>query len=456
MTARLFCALASAFLCAGASGCARYQPLPLPDRPNLVRDLASLDRDVPTATGGAPHRLDVGKPLDLDTIGLLAILNDPELRSERGEMALTQAALVQASVLPNPSASFAYGALLGGPGTTPSYAASLSQDVMAIVTYRARTAAARARVGEVNANQLWQEWQVAQKARLLAVDIFWGGRAIEFQQRELTLVSDALAKVQAATSSGNLDLSVVSPLLAAKASAEQALASLNLDQVKNWQALDALLGLVPEARFELAAPAVPPLPDDIDALIEDLSHRRPDLVALQLGYRSADDILRAAILAQFPAFTLGGSWTSDTTDVRSAGPTVTFDVPIFNRNQGQVASSRATRLLLHEQYQSRLNSAVGGVRGLLAQSGRLAADLALARQAAAAADTLADEAERAYAQGNLDQRAWTDYETTALQRRLEVVTLERSLGETRIAITIDLGLGLPTARLARPDEMVSP
>jgi outer membrane protein TolC len=437
----------------GAAGCATYHPLALPDNAHLAPTLADLDRDVPTHAGtGAAGQLDVSGPLDLDTIGLLAVLNDPELRAERGELGVAQAALVQASVLPNPVATFAYGALLGGPGTAPSYTASLSQDIAAIVTYRARTAAARAHVAEVSANQLWTEWQVAQKARLLALDLFWGEQAIRLQRRQLGLVSNALTNVQAATAAGNLDLGALSPLLAAKAAADQALATLNLEYLKNWQALDALLGLAPSARFEIGGPQLAPLPSDLETSVEDLPHRRPDLVALQLGYRSANETLRAAILGQFPAFALGGSWISDTTAVRSAGPTVTFDVPVFNRNQGPIASSRATRLLLREQYQSRLDRVVGEVRGLVAQAQRLSDDLVLARQAADAADASARDAESAYAQGSLDQRAWTDYETTALQRHLEVGTLERSLGEARIAITVDLGLGLPTATIAPPDQ----
>jgi outer membrane protein, heavy metal efflux system len=453
MRASIRHAFATVLVCAGAAGCATYRPLALPDRSNLAPALADLDRDVPAnARTGSARTLDISGPLDLDTIGLLAILNDPELKSERGELGVAQAALLQASVLPNPVATFAYGALLGGPGTAPSYAASLSQDIAAIVTYRARTAAARAHMAEVSANQLWQEWQVAQKARLVALDLYWGGQAIAFQRRELALVSNALAKVQAATASGNLDLSALSPLLAAKASAEQVLATLELEYLKNWQALDALLGLAPSARFDIGRPDSPPLPPDLEASIEQLSARRPDLVALRLGYQSANETLRAAILGQFPAFALGGSWNSDTTEVRSAGPTVTFDLPLFNRNQGPIASSRATRLLLHEQYQSRLNRAVGDVRGLAVQAQRLSDDLVLARQAADSADASAREAESAYAQGSLDQRTWTDYETTALQRHLEVGTLERSLGETRIAITIDLGLGLPSATIAPPDR----
>lgn len=440
-------------LAACAGGCAAYRPLPLAPRAHLAPALSNLDLDVPAAAGAdAPRRIDVAKPLDLESIGLLAILNDPALQTERGTIAVAQARAIEASLLPNPGASLGYGALLGGPGTAPSYAASLTQDITAIVTYRARNAAAGAHVAEVNADTLWQEWQVAQKARLLALDLYWGERSIGLQRRERDLIANALAKVRSATTAGNLDLTALSPLVAAEAAAEQSLAALELQQIKNWQALDAVLGLAPKLRFAIAPPTLPPLPRNIDALIADLPKRRPDLVALRLGYRSADETLRAAILGQFPAFALGGNWSSDTTGVRSAGPTVTFDLPIFNRNQGQIAASRATRLLLHEEYQARLDGAVGNIRGLLAQSEKLRADVAQARRAAASAEALARTAQAAYAQGNLDQRAWTDYQTAALGRRLEAVVLERSLGETQIALTVELALGLPRARIAPLDR----
>src|SRR5579885_3607580 len=279
------------------SACASYHALPLPRRPDLAPDLAALVRVLPPSEAGSqPQTIDPAKPLEIDQIGLLAILNDPDLRSERGEMDVARAGLIQASLLPNPSSSLGYAALLGGPGTTAAYMASLSQDVASIVTYQPRNEAARAHVDQVNADLLWREWQVAQKARLLAFDLYWTDRSVELNRHELDLISEEAARVQAAPSAGNLDITALAPLLAAKAAAEQALASLNLKRLKNWQALDALLGLMPGARFAISQPAEPPLPNDLETLIEGLPDHRPDLVALQLGYHSADANVRAAIL----------------------------------------------------------------------------------------------------------------------------------------------------------------
>jgi len=446
----------AAILCAGMGGCSTYHSLPLSRSPHLASSLADLDVDLPaTVATTTPAKIDVGKPLGIDAVGLLAMLNDPELKSERGEMGVAQAGLLQASLLPNPSAGLGYAALLGGPGTTASYTATLSADIASIVTYHARLQSAQARVEQVNADLLWQEWQVAQKARLLALDIQSADRSVALSERELALVSHEVATVRAATAAGNLDLTALAPLLAAQAAAEQSLAALTLERLKNWQALDALLGLASDVRFAIAPPDLGAMPSDPDKLIASLPERRPDLVALQLGYRASQENVRAAILGQFPAFVLGGTWNQDTSNVRSAGPNVTFDVPIFNRNQGQIAEARATRLLLHEQYQARLNSAVEDIRGLVAQLKKLSADLDQANQGAASAASLAETARAAYAQGNIDQRAWSDYETTALQRRLEVIALERSLGEARVMLTVELGLGLPQTRITPLDDAKS-
>lgn len=432
------------------SGCASYRPTPLPDRPNLAGGLDDLKRTIPIAPRGQgpARKIDIRRPLSLDQIGLLAILNNPDLKSERGTLGVARAGLLQTTLLPNPSANLAYGALLGGPGTASSIAASLSQDIAAIVTRRARVASARAHLGQVDADQLWREWQVAQKARQLAVDIESEDGTIGLIGEEHRLLLREVAQVKGAIARGNLTVTALAPLLTAIAAAEHSLRTEQLARLTNWQALDGLIGLVPKVRFAIVRPAFGPMPADVERRIADLPEWRPDLAALRLGYRSAEEDVRTAILGQFPALTLGASYSSDTTKVVSAGPSFAFALPVFDRNQGNIAKARATRALLHEQYQARLDSAVANIRGLIAQLARLSADLAGARGTAAAAASLAATARSAYAQGNLDQRTLTDYETTALERTIEVATIERQIGEDRVFLAVELGLDLPGMRIA--------
>ncbi len=431
-------------------GCATYHALPLARAPNLSPRLSGLRTEVPALrAGAAARRVDLDAPLSIGDIGMLAVLNDPALRSERGYLGLAQASLLQASLLPNPLASVTFEPLLSH-GVSPSWSASLTEDVGAILTYHTRVKSARFALGQVNADLLWREWQVAQQGRVLALDLYWNGRSVVLARREVKLLDQEVRAVRSATEARVLGLAALAPLLAAQASAEQFLATAALTQQQGWQQLDALLGLTPGVRFAIAAPVLAPMPSSLEPLIARLPERRPDLVALRLGYRSADENVRTAIIGQFPALVLGGQWDQDNTNTRNAGPTAAFGLPIFDRNQGQIAAARATRRLLHEQYQSRLDQAAGAAQGLMARIGRLTRDVSRARREARTAESFSRAARRAYSEDNLDSRSLVDYETTALRRRIEANTLELSLGEARIALTVDLGLGLPRARIAPP------
>ena len=300
---------------------------------------------------------------------------------------------------------------------------------------------------QVSAELLWREWQVAQQARVLALDLYWGDASLRASRREAQLLAVEARAARAAAASRSLDLTALSSILAAQATAEQNLASLRLAQLRAWQALNALLGLAPTVRFPIAAPHLPPVPSHLAPLIATLAERRPDLLALKMGYRSADEDVRTAIIGQFPALVLGAQWDQDNGNVRNGGPAAQLAVPLFDRNQGQVGSTRATRRVLHAQYQARLDAAVGAVNGLSVQIRRLRRDAQQARRAAVDASRLAHAARRAYASGAIDERSLTDYQSAALERRLEANTLESTLAQARIAITLELGLGLPQVRI---------
>jgi cobalt-zinc-cadmium efflux system outer membrane protein len=450
---RILTLFAALGVIAGLVGCASYRPLPLPRRADLKTSLSGLDLTVPPiGARDPPQRIDVARPLTIDAVGLIAILNNPGLKAEAGTIGAARGQLLQATLLPNPAGSFTYGGLISGPGTASSLAASLGEDIAALVTARARIGSARAHLAEVNAGLLWREWQVAQKARQLALDIVSQDRTLALLAQQSRLIAGELAQVRKATAAGNLTIAALAPLLAAQAATRQALAAQRLARLKNWQALDALLGLVPAVRFAIARPIFGPLPRGLGRLASRLPEHRPDLIALRFGYRAAEEKVRAAILGQFPAFTLGAAYGSDTSKVVTVGPSFTFALPLFDRNQGRIAESQATRLILRAQFEDRLDSAVGTVHALAAQIRRLSADLVRARAAAAAAAALARTARRAYGQGNLDQRSLVDYETTALERALQVVTFERLIGEDRIFLAVELGLGLPPTRIAPPQR----
>ncbi|MDE2318467.1 MAG: TolC family protein [Rhodospirillales bacterium] len=449
MTHRMFRPALAPVLALVLAGCATYRAMPLSERPNLASNIADLDRTIPASAGVPAQTMPVDQPLTIDQIGILAILNDPDLASERGQLDNARASLLSATILPNPQVSLGFAALLGGPGaSTPAYTASLSQDIMSLVTYRARSAAAHDEFKSFNASLLWQEWQIAQKARLLALTVYGDEQTIRYSTNELSLLSNELDGVQQQTATGNLDLTAEAPLTAAVASAQSALATAELAQLDDWQSLNALLGLEPNTRFAIAEPTVAPPPADVSGLLASLPERRPDLIGLQLGYGSAEASLRAAILMQLPSLMFGPTYNQDTSNVKSLGPTATFDLPIFNRNQGGIAAAKATREQLYAEYQAQLDSAESNVRALQKRIAVLQKDYQDAASAVSGASSVANNAGQAYGQGSIDQRSLVDYQTTVLQRQLDAINFKTQLQSDEVTLGAELGVGLPKTLLA--------
>src|SRR5205823_7058113 len=115
--------------------------------------------------------------------------------------------------------------------------------------------------------------------------------------------------------------------------------------------LNKILGVEPETKVALRTGLTLPTrlaPPSQRELISDLESRRLDLLGLRQGLESQDATVRAAILAQFPKMSAAFVKASDTTNVHTTGFNVAVDVPIFDRNQGNIATERATRQRLRD------------------------------------------------------------------------------------------------------------
>jgi len=214
-----------------------------------------------------------------------------------------------------------------------------------------------------------------------------------------------------------------------------------------------LLGLAPDVPLTLDGRLnLPPIdPTAVPAMLSTLGDRRPDLIALQLGYRSQEEKVRGAILAQFPALVFGGSGGRDTTDVLSAGPQITMDLPIFDRNQGNIAIETATRQKLHDEFTARLAIGKGEVTSMLADIALITRQIQTVKKQADELRKDAEEAQRAYRAGNLDERGYVDVIISALAKEQELVTLEQLQLEQQVTIATLLGAGMPPAEMPQTE-----
>ncbi|MDY7523869.1 TolC family protein [Sphingomonas sp. 10B4] len=428
----------------GVTGCARYTPLPLATAPPLAADVRSLAR---AETIVATEPLSVAQVVDL------ALANNPDLKAARLRRAIAAGQTRQAGVLPNPSLTGAFLPLLSGGGAVPAWNIGLSQDIKALLTYRTRRRAAVDSERQVAADIVWQEWQVAGQARQVAGDLILGAASRQSYVAAYRLLAARNAKLEQALAARNVTLVTVAPDRVALQAARTALDALDQRQLALMHQLDALLGLAPDVVVPLATQIDLPRfdPVAIRAELATLPDRRPDLIALRMGYAAADEQLRQAIAAQFPDVVLGGSVSSDSSKVINSGPNVAIGLPIFDRNQGNVAITRATRAQLQADYAARLATAVGTVGALLREMEQLSAQLAVARRDLPAARSAADRAQAAFGASNIDERGYVDLVYNRFAKEQEIMTLELGLLDRQVAIQTLVGDGLPTVDLRADD-----
>jgi outer membrane protein TolC len=431
--------IALAALCSASAGCATYRPQPLDAAPSMQRDVARIEVDAARMPLPAlrAHRFDPGDGLDIDEVAMLAVANNPRLKVARDRLGVARAQAFAAGLLPDPQLALTRDDPTGGgPGTTSAFSAGLSYDVNALLTRSARKAAAGASQRQVNLELLWQEWQVVGRARLLFVRNVEQRRLLAVLKQTEGLFATRYRHAEAALAEGNTTLDAVAADLAALQDTERQIDRLERQARRNRVGLNRLLGLAPDAELRLTGgAALPPLePAQVRKSIAQLARRRPDLLALEAGYRSQEQRFRAAVLAQFPSLSVGITRARDTSDVYTRGLGIVLTLPIFNGNRGNVAIERATRKQLRDEYRLRLNDAAAEVYALLGDQALLRKQLAGVRSALATLEQAGAAAASALEAGNLSELAYAGVQSGLLAKRVQEITLEQRILEQRVAI----------------------
>lgn len=414
--------------------CARYTPLPLDPGARYVGSLDDL-RHAP-----AP-----GVPLGADDVTRLVLANNPSLRLAAIRRTEARAQSDANTRPPNPSFSAGLGYLLSGAGDATAWTAALSQQVNGWITLRARRDEASATAHEVDASLAWEAWQVVAKARLLVTDIQLNERLLAAQDAMGGALRDQATRLSTARHHGDMDLASVAPVAQAASEAVQATAETERTLAMQRRDLKALMGLAFDAPLSLdRLPTLVPL-DESRALeaIDTLPAHRPDLVALAMGYDAVDARFRAAILAQFPALSVGYAGSRDNSRVTNAGPEITLDLPLFDRGKTQADAAAATRQRLHNEYSQRIADARDEALALVAANRLAQGQLERMAADAANAGPGAESASRALDRGDIDLIAYTDLLVATRSREVARLRTELAIREQRIGLETLLGIGMP-------------
>jgi outer membrane protein TolC len=187
-------------------------------------------------------------------------------------------------------------------------------------------------------------------------------------------------------------------------------------------------------------------------LVADLENRRLDLVGLRQGYQSQEQTVRAAVLAQFPKIILGFNHAGDTTPVVTTGFGITIDLPIFDRNQGNIAIETATRQRLFDEYAARVFEAHSDIATAVADVRSLNRQVAVAEAALPVLQHLVDIAKEALDQGAADVLGYFQAKTNLNQKSLQIIKLKQQLVDSRIALELASGRYLPAGSWRRKSE----
>jgi outer membrane protein TolC len=453
-------------LCAAAllgmlGGCSFYRALPLnattvdkalqPPPIELVK-IAAAALDHPLIK---PMIIDGDGGFTPDEIAVIAVIVSPQLRAVRDQRGLAQAQVVQAGILPNPqwsqSADFPHGNT--DPTLVTGRTLGIGWDVSALLTHHDDVAAARANAKSVDLQIAWQEWQVAQDARLRAFRIASRQERLPLAREIEEGLASNVAAVRQAFALGHkltADLTTATDLYT---QARDSRLALEQSLIADRLALNLAMALAADAPLTIKAPETfPALEADAKVgseLLAGIETHRLDLVALTLGYKSQESALRSAILSQFPKINLSVNKAKDTGNVQSRGWAVGVEIPLFDRRQGVIASAKATRQQLFDDYAVRVAEARSMVRQILEDLAVTRAQLKSASESLADLQYLADGYGKAFAGRNADVIAYRDARAALATRRIEQSKLKQDLLELGVGLEIATGRALLSSTITR-------
>ncbi len=445
-------------LCCAAlvlTGCASYQARPLPENSILADKLRALQYSVKKqqAAGLHQHAVNPADGLDLTEVAIIAVLNNGDLQAKRAKQKLAGAQLFAAGLLPDPQISANLAIPTGDTnGAVNAWGLGLGYDIIPLITRQARIDADRQAQVQVHLDLLWQEWQVMQQARTLAVRYTLELKKLKLLHKVRDLYQHRYYNSSQALKNGDVTMNVNGTDLTALLDIYSRINQLEQAHNETRHQINLLLGLAPDVDLHFILPPQPYLLSRATAEkdLHTLRRRRPDLLALQAGYQSQEAKVRAAILSQFPSLSIGITRGKDTDALATTGFGISLHLPLFSGSRGAIAIERATREQLKLEYQARLNQALTNVNSLLELQKIIDDQQARLKKYLPRLRTIVEKNRQAYTKNDVDALTFFTVEYTWILKRLEEMNLEQSQWENNLALQALLALpgdnGLPPVK----------
>lgn len=409
-------------------GCQSYEAAPLPETP----DFAIARADTPA------------KLLSLVEVATLAVQHNPDLVASRAKADIATAQAFAAGLLPDPQ----FNASVEHPtqsGHADGYLLGLSEDLQALIVQPSREAAARAAADQAKLNALWDESQTVEKASTLAIQKSFSERKVRLLEGSGGVLWNQAERSDRALTTGNSTLDAAGSDLAAALDVESQHAAAAREALASDINLKELLNLDPAAPLAIADLPDPPeiTRDNVANALKNVIKTRPDLLALQAGYRSQEEAVRQSILKQFPSITFGFDRAADAENVHTIGLSVAVNLPVFGNAQAAIRIQHATRAQLRAEYQARLDSTTTDAWRIWQETQLLRSQIALLEQKLPTFRHMAEVSAQAHANGDLAPATYVLLQISLQTRESELLDLKAALWNDTIALDTLLATPFP-------------
>ncbi|HZQ92513.1 MAG TPA: TolC family protein [Terriglobales bacterium] len=308
-----------------------------------------------------------GPALSLAALEEMAAANNPTLKQAAAEVRAAEGRKQQAGLYPNPTVGYTGEEIAGGPSRAGQQGFFVQQEIVLGGKLGLSRSVFEKERQQALAEAQEQQIRVLNNVRLLFYQALAAQQLVELRRNLSKLAADAVETSHQLFNIGQADQPDV---LQAEVEGEQAQLAVTFaeqDQVRVWKSLAATIGRpdLPLARLEGDLEQVPAITDEwLDAILRD----SPAVRIAELGVARAETALTRARREPVPNLLLRGGLQQNRELRESTGRPVGLQgfaeigvqVPLFNRNQGNVAAAQAdlersrlevqrTRLLLRER-----------------------------------------------------------------------------------------------------------
>jgi outer membrane protein, heavy metal efflux system len=336
------------------TGCVQYQARPLvPEKTAAVLGARSLNDDglrrfLSQNLGHEP--VPWPPPVwNFEMLSWVAFYYQPSLEVARAQWSVARAAVKTAAARPNPTLSLTPGYDTNSSGTSPWFP-SINLDFLLETAGKRdhRTTIERLTAESARLDVLSAAWQVRSELRRALIEVSALDRRQTLLREQVGLERQTVALLQQRVQAGMVAAPEISSaqmsLLKAEAAAADVERQAPLARNRVAQILGVQLAALEGIRLDdmLAAPGLFLSLDEITAARRLALQSRADVLAALARYEASQAALQWEVARQYPDLHLGPGYQYDLGENKWS-LALTFELPLFNRNEGPLAEAEARR-----------------------------------------------------------------------------------------------------------------